>query len=115
MGVDDASALSPPCNRNIEYRSIVSSRYVGSIISKNSSHGLVVKRARIVSAIWTCSKVAQSMQWPAAKVRPEVFGRAFLKALVETVGEGDEFPRLDPRKMTLPSSSSSWYDGFLSS
>ncbi|PPS08193.1 hypothetical protein GOBAR_AA12445 [Gossypium barbadense] len=40
------------------------------------------------------------------KVGPEVFGRALLGALVETIGEGDEFSRLDPRKMTLPSSSS---------
>ncbi|PPS13450.1 hypothetical protein GOBAR_AA07124 [Gossypium barbadense] len=41
---------------------------------------------------------------PLLKVKPEVFGRALLGALMETVGEGDKFLRLDRQKMTLPSS-----------
>ncbi|PPR96192.1 hypothetical protein GOBAR_AA24474 [Gossypium barbadense] len=39
----------------------------GTLSRVPSFHEAVVKRARIVSVIWTCSTVAQSMQWPTAK------------------------------------------------
>ncbi|PPS17059.1 hypothetical protein GOBAR_AA03507 [Gossypium barbadense] len=54
---------------NVEQCSIVSSKYVGSIIAKNNSHRSVVKRALIASANLTCSTAAQSMQRPTAKGR----------------------------------------------
>ncbi|PPS20472.1 hypothetical protein GOBAR_AA00089 [Gossypium barbadense] len=46
------------------------------------------------------------------KVGPEVFGTVLSGAFRGTVGEGDEFSRLDPRKRTLPSSSLKWVRWF---
>ncbi|PPR97839.1 hypothetical protein GOBAR_AA22830 [Gossypium barbadense] len=66
------------------------SRYVGSIIPKNSSQGSVPSR---------CSG-------PQLRVGPEVFGTILPRALGETVRKGDGFSRSGQRKRTLPSSSS---------
>ncbi|PPR98881.1 hypothetical protein GOBAR_AA21787 [Gossypium barbadense] len=77
---------------NVEHSSIVSSKYVGSIIPKNSSQGSPNR----------CS--GQQL-----RVGPEVFGTVLLGALGETVGEGDGFLRLGPQKRTIPSSSSKQY------
>ncbi|PPR85289.1 hypothetical protein GOBAR_AA35401 [Gossypium barbadense] len=63
----------------------------------------------------TLSIVPSRCSKPQLRVRLEAFGRALLGAFVETVGEGDKFPRLDPRKMTLHFSSSRlvWWFSFL--
>ncbi|PPR93856.1 hypothetical protein GOBAR_AA26814 [Gossypium barbadense] len=53
----------------VEQSSNVSSRYVGSTISKKSPHGSVVRRAWTASASWIYSRVVQSIQRPTPRGR----------------------------------------------
>ncbi|PPS15160.1 hypothetical protein GOBAR_AA05422 [Gossypium barbadense] len=80
----------------VKHCSIVSSRYVGSMIPKNSSQGSVVSRSRIDQPTKLILRQPSQCSSLQLKVEPKVFGKALLGALGGTAGEGDKFSRYLP-------------------
>ncbi|PPS13126.1 hypothetical protein GOBAR_AA07519 [Gossypium barbadense] len=72
----------------VKKSSSVSSRYVGSMISKKSPHGSVIRSAQTASASWICSSAAQSIQRPAPRGEPEVSEKVHPGAPRETGEKG---------------------------
>ncbi|PPR91554.1 hypothetical protein GOBAR_AA29129 [Gossypium barbadense] len=96
--VPEAALGAKVCQHFKEEKRMWRVRACSSFTSLNSS---VYKPSAIEN-----SRTPSRYNGPQLKVELKVFGKAFIGCHRGTAGEGDEFPWLDPRKMTLPSSSS---------